>query len=91
MADLQVDAAALLAASARVVTGSSRLRRVAASAAPDGSILGAPAVAEALRDGSAQLTVRAQVTADALHRSGSAPAAAARTFVAADTGLARAF
>ncbi|GAA1445747.1 hypothetical protein [Leifsonia poae] len=91
MSDLNVDAARLSEVSAVITSRAARVRPDPSMTERADGVLGSREVAAALRDGSAQQATRARVTADSLVRAGAAPASAARTFLAADAGLARAF
>jgi hypothetical protein len=93
MSDLRVDASQLRGASTRITGAVARVRfasSLSATATAAGAV-GSSQVTATLRGSSAQQTVRARVSADALAKVGSTPAVAAQTFLNTDARLARVF
>ena len=91
MSDLRVDASRLRDASARIAGAVARVRFASSLVATAAGAVGSSRVTATLHGSSAQQTVRARVSADALVAVGSTPAVAAQTFVNTDAALARVF
>ena len=91
MTDLRVDAAALREASASVLRAASEVRMSSDFVALGDDALSSEAVDYALRLGSRQQVLRAEIAAESLTSVGWAPYAAVAGFADADAALARAF